>query len=80
MKTLKMQTPLTGICIDQHLIVQTQLSTLFLIASKVSTLLPGADVPDPFGGSVETYEAVWRIMRPALDRLLNQLSGDTQHE
>ena len=49
-------------------------------ASKVSTLLPGADVPDPFGGSVETYEAVWRIMRPALDHLLDQLSGDTQHE
>ena len=48
---------------------------------RIMTLLPGgADVPDPFGGPVAAYEAVWQVMRPALDQMLNQLAGENKNE
>ena len=49
-------------------------------ADRITTLLPGADVPDPFGGPVAAYDAVWQVMRPALDQMLNQLAGENKNE
>ncbi len=36
---------------------------------------PGADVPDPFGGSFQTYESCFRTMKQALDNLFLTLSA-----
>ena len=40
---------------------------------KVRTLIPGADVPDPYGGSVEEYREVFDFMRPHLEQLLTEI-------
>ncbi len=42
-------------------------------ADKTRLLLGDADVPDPFGGSVADYRAVFSVMRPALTRLADEL-------
>lgn len=36
---------------------------------------PGADVPDPFGGSLQTYESCFRTMKQALDNLFLSLNA-----
>lgn len=46
----------------------------------VRTLIPGADVPDPFGGSVEDYREVFNFMRPFLDQLFTESNNLTQGE
>lgn len=43
------------------------------LRERVQTLVPGADVPDPFGGSVEDYREVFNFMRPFLDQLLTNI-------
>ena len=48
------------------------------LAEKVQTLIPGEDVPDPFGGSVGEYREVFNFMRPFLDKLFNDLYNQTQ--
>ena len=40
---------------------------------KLFTLLDHRDVPDPFGGDAETYRRCLAAMRPALDRLSEEL-------
>ena len=39
------------------------------VRERVRTLIPGEDVPDPFGGSVEDYRKVFDFMRPFLEQL-----------
>lgn len=43
------------------------------LRDRVRTLIPGEDVPDPFGGSVEEYREVFNFMRPYIEQLLNEL-------
>ena len=48
-------------------------------AGKVHLLLeyadaPGADVPDPFGGSFQTYESCFKKMKKAIDNLFLTLN------
>jgi len=38
----------------------------------------GGDVSDPFGGSVEIYQACFEGMREALDRLFESLAADAR--
>lgn len=45
-------------------------------AGKIRLLLGEADVPDPFGGSVEQYARVFESMRPALEALFHTVAGD----
>lgn len=45
-------------------------------AGKIRLLLETADVPDPFGGSVEQYEQVFESMRPAIEALFQSVAGD----
>ena len=40
---------------------------------RILTLLDHCDVPDPFGGDAETYRRCLAAMRPALDRLAEEL-------
>ena len=47
---------------------------------KVRTLIPGADVPDPYGGSVDEYREVFNFMRPYLEQLLTESYNPTQGE
>ena len=52
---------------DQH--KQCLLNALPDLTEKTFTLLDisgGGDIPDPFGGNVNNYRAVFEIMRPAL--------------
>ena len=48
--------------------------------SKVRTLIPGGDVPDPYGGSVDDYRRVFDLMRPYLEQLLTESYNPTQGE
>lgn len=43
------------------------------LRDRVRTLIPGEDVPDPFGGSVEEYREVFNFMRPYIEQLLNEI-------
>ena len=47
---------------------------------RVRTLVPGEDVPDPAGGSVEDYRKVFDFMRPFLKQLLTDSYNPTQGE
>ena len=38
-------------------------------AGKVKTLLDGMDVPDPYGGTVDDYRAVFLVIKDAVARL-----------
>jgi protein-tyrosine-phosphatase len=42
------------------------------VRTNVCTLVPGEDVPDPFGGDVAEYRKVFDFMRPFLDQLLTK--------
>jgi len=48
------------------------LATEFL---PVSHPLHGLDVPDPFGSSVEAYEATWEVLEECVDALFDELGG-----
>lgn len=48
------------------------------LREKITTLIPGEDVPDPFGGSVEDYRQVFEFMKPFLDQLFIELNKPTQ--
>lgn len=37
--------------------------------------LHGLDVPDPFGSSVEGYEATWEVLEECVDALFDELVG-----
>ena len=50
------------------------------LRERICTLVPGADVPDPFGGSVEHYRQVFGFMRGHLDRLLSQLNNQLKEK
>ena len=50
------------------------------LRERICTLVPGADVPDPFGGSVEHYREVFGFMRGHLDRLLSQLNNQLKEK
>ncbi|MFT5127625.1 MAG: protein-tyrosine-phosphatase [Rhodothermales bacterium] len=42
------------------------------LADRVKTLIPDADVHDPFGGDLAEYQACFANMRPALDALAKE--------
>ena len=42
-------------------------------AEKISTLITGSDVPDPYGGSLDDYKQTFDAMRPALLKLLDRI-------
>jgi protein-tyrosine-phosphatase len=48
------------------------------LAERVRTLIPGADVPDPFGGSIGEYKEVFNFMKPYIDQLFTELNNPTQ--
>ena len=48
------------------------------LAGKVQTLIPGGDVPDPFGGSIDDYREVFNFMKPYIDQLFIELNKPTQ--
>lgn len=50
------------------------------LKDRVRTLIPGEDVPDPFGGSVEHYRKVFDFMRCYIDQLFKELNNQTQGE
>lgn len=50
------------------------------VRERVRTLIPGEDVPDPFGGSVEDYRKVFDFMRPFLEQLFIDSYNPTQGE
>ena len=50
------------------------------LRERVSTLIPGEDVPDPFGGSIEEYREVFNFMRPYLNQLFTSSNNQTQGE
>ncbi len=43
------------------------------MSGKVRTLLDNADVPDPYGGDTDEYRKVFEAMRPALEKLCDEL-------
>lgn len=43
------------------------------LAGRAKTLIPNADVHDPFGGDLAEYQACFANMRPALEALASEL-------
>ncbi|MBO5791920.1 MAG: low molecular weight protein arginine phosphatase [Lentisphaeria bacterium] len=48
------------------------------LKERIRTLIPNEDVPDPFGGSVEDYKAVFNFMKPFIDQLFIELNNPNQ--
>ena len=48
------------------------------LRERVRTLIPGEDVPDPFGGSVEEYKRVFNFMKPFIDQLFIESDNPNQ--
>ena len=48
------------------------------LREKVRTLIPNEDVPDPFGGSVGDYKAVFNFMKPFIDQLFIESDNPNQ--
>ena len=48
------------------------------LRDKIRTLIPNEDVPDPFGGTIEDYKAVFNFMKPFIDQLFIESNNPNQ--